>query len=107
MRLDLVVTLVPDVPAAELTDWIARGWVLPSGTPPDWAFAEIDVARVRLVRDLRHGMGVEEDSVALVLSLLDQMYELRHRLTALLTAADSQPAPVREALLAALFRRPS
>jgi len=106
MRLDMVVTLVPDVPAGELVDWIARGWVAPSGAPPDWVFAEIDVARVRLVRDLRHGMGVEEDSVALVLSLLDQMYDLRHRLAAILAAAERQPAPVRDALLAALFPPP-
>jgi chaperone modulatory protein CbpM len=104
MHLEMVVTLVPDVPASELTDWIARGWVLPSGTPPDWRFAEIDVARVRLVRELRHGMGVEEDSVALVLSLLDQMYHLRRRLSAVLDAADRQPAPLRDALLAALAR---
>jgi chaperone modulatory protein CbpM len=103
----MVVTLVPDVPAGELTDWIARGWVAPRGAPPEWVFADIDVARVRLVRDLRHGMGVEEDSVALVLSLIDQMYDLRQRVAALLAEAERQPAPVRDALLAALLRRAS
>jgi chaperone modulatory protein CbpM len=105
MRLDMVVTLVPEVPAAELTDWIARGWVLPSGAPPDWIFAEIDVARVRLVRELRHAMGVEEDNMALVLSLLDQVYDLRRRLAAILAVANRQPAAVREALLAAALSR--
>jgi hypothetical protein len=42
--------------------------------------------------------------VALVLSLLDQMYHLRRRLSAVLDAADRQPAPLRDALLAALAR---
>jgi chaperone modulatory protein CbpM len=103
IHLDTVVTLVPDVPAAELSDWIARGWVAPAGTSPDWVFAEIDVARIRLVRDLRHGMGVEEDSVALVLSLVDQMYGLRRRLRAVMDAVERQPPPVREAVLSAVL----
>lgn len=104
MRLEAVVALIPDVPAPEVQDWIARGWVLPMGDPPDWVFAEIDVARVRLVRDLRHGLGLEQDNVALVLSLLDQVYSLRRHLGAVLAAAERQPAPVREALLAVLRR---
>lgn len=102
MRLEVVVTLMPGLAAAELQDWIARGWVLPEGEAPDWAFAEIDVARVRLIRDLRHTMGVEEETLPLVLSLLDQVYDLRRRLRALLDAAEAQPGPVREALRAAL-----
>lgn len=106
MRLDMVIALVPEVAADDLTDWIARRWVVPAGTAPDWAFAEIDVARIRLVHDLRQGLGVEEDSVGLVLSLLDQVYDLRHRLGAILAAAERQPGPVRDALLAALFPHP-
>jgi chaperone modulatory protein CbpM len=105
MRLEAVVALLPEVPAPEVRDWIARGWVLPAGEPPDWAFAEIDVARVRLIHDLRHGMGVEQDSVALVLSLLDQVYDLRRQLAAVMAVAGEQPAPVRQALLTALLQQ--
>jgi chaperone modulatory protein CbpM len=104
MRLDGVATLV-DVPAHEVLDWIARGWVLPAGEPPDLEFAEIDVARIRLVRDLRHGMGVELESIGLVLSLFDQVHTLRHYFVAVVAAAEQQPAPVREALFAALRSR--
>ncbi len=105
MRLDAVIALVPDVSAPELQDWIGRGWVLPEGAPPDWAFAEIDVARVRLLRDLRHAMGVEPETLPLVLSLLDQLYDLRHALDALLGAAAALKPQEREALLAALRPR--
>jgi chaperone modulatory protein CbpM len=102
MRLEAVLESVPGLVQAELEDWVARGWVLPAGAAPEWVFAEIDVARVRLVLDLRHGMGIDEEALPLVLSLLDQVYGLRRRLRAVMAAAEVQPDPVREALRAAL-----
>lgn len=105
MRLAAVIALVPEVGAEELADWIGRGWVLPGGEPPDWSFAEIDVARIRLLRDLRHALAVEEETLPLVLSLLDQVYDLRRALSATLAAAGTLPPPAREALLAALRRQ--
>ncbi len=105
MRLAAVVALVPDVAEPDLADWIARGWVMPEGEPPDWRFAEIDVARVRLVRDLLHDLAVEQETLSLVLTLLDQVYALRRSLAEVLAAAETQPEPVRRALLAALRRQ--
>ena len=105
MRLAAVITLVPGVTAAELADWVERGWVLPTGAAPEWRFAEIDVARVRLLSELRHGLGVEPDTLGLVLSLLDRLHGLRHAMDALLAAAATLPPAQREALLAALRRR--
>lgn len=102
MRIDEAASLVPGVAVAELTDWVARGWVVPGGAGPDWVFAEIHVARARLVRDLRRDAGVEEESVGLVLSLLDQVYAQRRALRAVLAVLDEQPEPTRLAILARL-----
>ncbi len=102
MRVEAVCLLVPGVAPDELADWIARGWVQPQGEPPDWVFAEIDVARVRLVRDLRTDAGIAPDSLALVLSLLDQVYAMRHALRTVAAALDAQPELVRRAVLARL-----
>lgn len=102
MQLAAVITSVPGVTAPELEDWIARGFVLPAGEAPDWTFAEIDVARVQLLHDLRHRIGVEEETLPLVLSLLDQLYDLRRALHALTGAARDLPPPAFEALQAAL-----
>ena len=102
MRLETVVARVPGLAASELADWIARGWVQPQGEQPDLVFAELDVARVRLVRDLRVDVGIEEESLALVLSLLDQVYDLRRALRAMVRGLGEQPEPVREAVLARL-----
>ena len=103
IRFEMVVAEFPDLDAPELTDWIARGWVVPHGSSrADWAFAEIDVARIRLIRDLRLRMELEEDALTLVLSLLDQVYGLRGTLQAMARALDAQPPAVRQAVLEAI-----
>ena len=65
-------------------------------------FADIDVARVRLIHDLRYGMGVEDDAIPLVLSLLDQVYALRGSLQSVMHAIDTQPPAICGAILADL-----
>ncbi|MEA2738478.1 MAG: chaperone modulatory protein CbpM, partial [Acetobacteraceae bacterium] len=72
------------------------------GTEPDWVFQEIDVARVRLIRDFSTTMEVPEETMPLVLSLLDQVYTLRGQMRAVARAVEGQPEAVRAAILAAI-----
>jgi chaperone modulatory protein CbpM len=102
MQIAAVVAMFSDLPEIELTGWIERGWVLPESAESGWVFHEIDVARVRLIHDLRRDLDVTEDTIPLVLSLLDQVYELRGRLRAVLRAVEAQPQTVRAAILAAM-----
>ena len=102
MQITAVTALFSDLGEAELVAWVERGWVLPEQAEGGWVFQEIDVARVRLIHDLRRQMAVSEDSMSLVLSLLDQMYETRGHLQAVLRAVEAQPDDVRAAILAAL-----
>jgi chaperone modulatory protein CbpM len=106
MDITAVAGLFSDLTQVELVTWIERGWVIPDAADAGLEFHEIDVARVRLIHDLRHGMDVGEDAMPLVLSLLDQVYELRSRLKALLHAVDAQPRDVQLAILAAMDRGP-
>lgn len=101
MRLQAVVRLFSDLDPSELSGWIERRWVRPEPAGEDYLFQEIDVARVRLVYDLRRAMAVEEETVPLVLSLLDQVFELRAAVAVISVALDAQPAArriVRDAL---------
>jgi len=98
-----VATLFTDITTSEIQDWVARGWVHPEGvSPEEWVFAEIDVARIRLIRDLHIDLDVDEGALPLVLSLLDQIYDLRRTLKAMGHALESQPAEVRAAVFAAI-----
>jgi chaperone modulatory protein CbpM len=102
MRVTAVIALFPDLRESELLSWVDRGWVRPDGTPPDFFFQEIDVARVRLIHDFGRAMAVPEDTMPLVLSLLDQVYTLRGQMRAIARAVEGQPEAVRDAILAAL-----
>lgn len=99
MDLTAVAALFADIEEPELLAWIDRGWVRPAEAP---VFAEIDVARVRLIHDLRTLMRIEDETIPMILSLLDQVYTLRGQLRALMRAVDAQPVPVREAILSGL-----
>ena len=68
-------------------------------------FSELDVARLGLICDLRHDLAVEEETLPLVLSLLDQVYTLRRQLGALTDAVQQQPPEVRRAILDLLRAR--
>ena len=101
MKLDAVVALFPDLEAVELTAWIEQSWVRPERDvgEGDWAFREIDVARIRLIYDLRRNLEMPEEALPVLLSLLDQVYDLRRKLNALDAALEDHPEEVRNALL--------
>jgi chaperone modulatory protein CbpM len=106
MDIIAVIALFPGLSQVELVSWIERGWVLPDTAETGFVFHEIDVARVRLIDDLRRSMAVDEDAVALVLSLLDQVYELRSRMKSVLHVLETQPPDVQSAVLTAMGRDP-
>ncbi len=76
----------------DLLRWIDNAWVRPDGEPGRYLFREIDVARVRLILELRDDMQVNEEALPVVLSLLDQLYALR-RQARQLTRALEQALP--------------
>jgi chaperone modulatory protein CbpM len=100
-----VVEQVGRLSVTELRLWCEAGWVAPAhpGSPGDAGpvFDEIDIARVRLVCELRDDLGLDEGAIPVVLSLVDQLYGLRRELRALARAIEQQPdevaAPVRAA----------
>lgn len=100
-----VTALFPDLSQVEVTNWVERGWVIPDTAETGLEFHEIDVARVRLIHDLRRDMEIGEDAISLVLSLLDQVYELRSRMKSVLHVLETQPPDVQTAILTAAVGR--
>jgi chaperone modulatory protein CbpM len=66
--------------ADDLRRWIDNAWVRPDGQPGQYRFHDIDVARLRLIVELRDDLGVDETALPVVLSLLDQLYETRRNM---------------------------
>ena len=85
--------------AASREAWIEAGWLVPERAGPERAFSELDLARARLIRDLREGMGVNDEGVAVVLDLLDQVHGLRRALRRVSSALQGLPEPLRQEIL--------
>ncbi len=80
----------------DLDAWIAAEWIRPELHRDELVFAEVDVARIRLISEIHHGLGIQHDSISVVLSLLDQLYAARRQINALEQALASQPESVRD-----------
>jgi len=100
ITLQTVCETIPGLTEADLRHWLAQDWVRPDQRAGEPAFREIDVARIRLICELHQDLEVEEPTVPLVLSLLDQLYATRRQLRLVLEALDE---PVREKLGSVLF----
>ena len=72
--------------AEALREWVELGLVQGAPGEAALAFDEADVARVRLICELRYELDVEEESLPVVLSLMDQIYDLRRSVRALAAA---------------------
>ncbi len=88
--------------AASLEAWTEAGWLLPERAGPERAFSELDLARAWLIRDLREGMGVNDEGVAVALDLLDQVHGLRQALRRVGAALQGLPEPLRQEILTRL-----
>lgn len=83
----------------ELERWIAERWVLPESEASGYVFTDLDVARVRLIVELRRDLAVGDEAVPVVLRLLDQLYATRRRMHTLLRALDTLPEEHRAVVL--------
>tara|TARA_R110000868_G_scaffold328267_3_gene589152 strand:- start:1318 stop:1647 length:330 start_codon:yes stop_codon:yes gene_type:complete len=98
-NIEVLLTEITGLDRQELEHWITHEFVRPDVHDGEYVFHEIDVARVRLIKDLRDDMKVEEGSIPIVLSLLDQLYEMRRRMNDLCEAINTTtPDDIRKRL---------
>lgn len=68
--------------------WLEEGWLAPLEAD---RFSDVDLARARLICDLKRGLGVNDEAVPIILHLLDQVHGLRRMIAeARRRAADPQ-----------------
>ena len=95
-----LVEMIGRVETDALRRWVDLGWILPQHDGDSLRFDDSDVARVRLIYELHYELRIEEDSMSVVLSLMDQLYQARRSLRALLSAVEAQPDDVRAGIAA-------
>jgi chaperone modulatory protein CbpM len=79
-----------------LQSWVATGWLIPEETEGRLTFREIDLGRVQLIQDLERDFGVNEEGIALILDLVDQMGGMRRTLGHLAVAIRREPDHIQD-----------
>lgn len=88
ITIETVCASVPGLTEQVLRRWLEADWVRPDTARGEPEFGEIDVARIRLILELRTVLEVDEPTLPLVLSLLDQLYATRRQLRLVVEALD-------------------
>jgi chaperone modulatory protein CbpM len=63
--------------------WLEQRWLIPQETSAGTTFSDMDVARARLIQDLKTDFGVNDEGVDVILHLVDQLHGLRRALAQL------------------------
>jgi len=102
MSIDSLVAAIAVLQRSDLDTWIRENLVVlqqETGTPH---FTELECARVRLICTLHYELEIEFDTLPVVLSLVDQLYNTRQRLLSLTAAVAAQDKTIQAAIIAAI-----
>lgn len=105
IRMDDLLATTEGLRPEDLDRWIAAALVTPHEEAEESLFTGPDRARVQLLCTLRYTLEIEEDTLPVVLSLMDQLYATRAELRALAAAVAGQEASVQQSVLATLALR--
>lgn len=90
-----VVALVEDLTPPRLRTYLAARIVRPVTTPEGPAYREADLARLQLLCDLSESYELPEETLGMVMSLIDQLNGARGDMRALMQAVAAEPDEVR------------
>lgn len=95
-----VVARVARLSLRELRIWVRQGWVRPAYSGAGPVFDEVDIARIRLLCDLKKDMSLPTDALPVILDLIDRLHQTRRELRTLTEALEEQPEEVRRMVVA-------
>jgi chaperone modulatory protein CbpM len=73
--------------------WIKEEWLIPREGATGQEFSDVDIARARLIKDLKHDLGVNDEGIGVILNLIDQVHGLRRTLGDLLQTVRNKTDP--------------
>lgn len=94
-----VVDAVDEVTLRRLRLWVKKGWINPVSNVDGLFFDDVDMARVRFIAELKKTFNFNDDAIAVVLSLVDQLHGLRGELRVIGPAIEKQPEKIRRQIV--------
>lgn len=102
MRADELLEQIDALQQSDLEAWIGEQLISPQQNTDVLVFSEMECARIRLICTLHYELEVDAETLPVVLSLVDQLYQTRQRLLKLTAAVAAQDEAVQTAILAAI-----
>ena len=102
MNIDDLVAAISALRRSDLKSWIREELVTPQQDAETLQFTEMECARVRLICTLHYDIEIDADTLPVVLSLIDHLYDTRQRLLSLSAAVAAQDKTIQAAIIAAM-----
>ncbi len=102
ISLDELVVAISALQRTDLEAWIREELVAPQQESGALLFTDMECARVRFICTLHYELEIDAETLPVVLSLVDQLYDTRQRLFSLTAAVAAQDRSVQAAIIAAL-----
>lgn len=101
-RVEEIVEQIEALQRSDLDVWISEELISPQEDGGAMVFSEMEFARIRLICTLRYELEIEAETLPVVLSLVDQLYQTRQQLLRLTAAVTAQDVSVQTAILTAI-----
>lgn len=102
MNIDDLVAAISALRRSDLESWIREELVTPQQDVEMLRFTEMECARVHLICTLHYDIEIDADTLPVLLSLIDQLYDTRQRLLSLSAAVAAQDKTIQAAIIAAM-----
>lgn len=102
MRVDEIVERIEALQRSDLDAWISDELISPQEEAGALLFSDMEFARIRLICTLHYELEIDAETLPIILSLVDQLYQTRQRLLKLAAAVAAQDKSVQMAILAAI-----
>ena len=103
MAIEDLVAAISSLQRRDLEGWIREQLVVPGQDGGALLFSDMEeCARVRLICTLHYDLEIDADTLPVVLSLVDQLYDTRKRLMSLTAAVTAQDKTIQAAIIAAM-----
>ncbi len=102
MRVDEIVEQIEALQRSDLDAWIEEALVSPQEEAGALLFSDMECARIRMICSLHYELEIDAETLPVVLSLVDQLYQTRQQLLTLTAAVAAQGEDVQAAILSAI-----
>ncbi len=102
ISIDDLIMAISALQRGDLQTWIREELVIAQQDAGALFFTDMECARVRLICMLHYEIEIDADTLPVVMSLVDQLYDTRQRLQSLTAAVAAQNKNVQAAIIAAI-----